>query len=231
MHWREICAAIIVTVFTTLKQLRTQKRHAMKIKTIFPAAVALLLLAACSSTRIVNTWRDPSVTVNTAKINKFLVAALLRNETVRRQVEDQMASEVPGKAVQSYKEFGLKELKESDDNYNAKLKADGFDGIVMMRIASIDSSTRFVQGGYPEYPWYYGGWRRFWGVSWTGYYEPSYYTTDKIYNIEITVYSLKNDKLIWSAISTAVNPSHDSKAFKNIAREVYRKMKQEKFLQ
>ena len=196
-------------------------------KQVLILVLGAALLASCSSTKITNSWRDPSVTVNEASISKVLVAALLKNETVRRQVEDQMASLLPGKAVQSYKVFGLKQLTEDDNVYERRLNTDGFDGIVMMRIASIDSTTRLVTGNYPMY---YGSWRRYWAASWMGYYEPSYYTTDKTYNVEVTVYSLKQNKLIWTGTSTAVNPSGSSKPYENISKEVYKKMKEQQFL-
>jgi hypothetical protein len=191
-------------------------------------SLSLMVLASCHSTKIVDSWRDPSVTINTASLKKFVVAALLKNQAVRRQVEDQMASLVPGKAVQSYQEFGIAELKENDEVYNQQLKSRGFDGIVVMRVASVDSATRYVHDNYPTY---YGSWRRYWGVSWSGFYGTGYYTTDKTYSIEVTVYSLKSDKLVWSGISAAVNPSGGSRVYKNISNEVYNKMKMEGFLQ
>ena len=196
-------------------------------KAIFSIGLIITIFTSCSSTRIVNNWRDPDTSINPVNLNKFVVAALLKNQAVRRQVEDQMASFVPGKAIPSYKEFGTNELKENDETYNQKLKAEGFDGFVIMRIASIDSSRRFVSGNYPTY---YGNWRRYWGVSWSGFYEPSYYTTEQTYNIEVTVYSLKSDKLIWSGTSTAVNPSGDSSPYNDVSKEVYKKMKNEKFI-
>lgn len=66
--------------------------------------------------------------VDTAKVRQFVIAALLKNPAVRRQVEDQIAAQFPGKAVQSYKELGENELKDDDAMYNQKLKNDGFDG-------------------------------------------------------------------------------------------------------
>ena len=72
-------------------------------KMFYVMGAALVLLMACNTPKIINSWRDPTVTIDTASLNKFMVAALLKNQTVRRQVEDQMSAMVPGKAVQSYK--------------------------------------------------------------------------------------------------------------------------------
>jgi hypothetical protein len=186
------------------------------------------LLAACGpSTRVTNSWRDPDVVVNTTEIHKFVVAALLKNQTIRRQVEDEMAAMFPGQAVQSYKELGVDELKENEDYYDAKLKNEGYDGIVVMRLVNVDNNTRYVPGSYPVY---YRSWRGYWGYSWNGFYDPGYYTTDKIYDVEVNVYSLKRNKLIWTGTTTTINPPNRGELFKNVSKAVYDKMKQEGFL-
>jgi hypothetical protein len=188
----------------------------------------MVVLAACgTSTQIVDSWRDPDVVVDTAKIHQFVVAALLKNQTTRHQVEDDIASQFPGKAVPSYKELGDAELTQDDAVYNQKLKSDGFDGIVMLRLVNVDKTTRYVPGSNPVY---YGSWRRYWRYSWTGFYDPGYYTTDKAYNVEVTVYSLLRDKLIWAANTSTVNPSGRGELFSDVSKAVVKRMKKEGFL-
>jgi hypothetical protein len=191
------------------------------------AILALLCLASCGSTKIVTSWRDPEVTVNTAQLNKFVVAALLKNQGVRRRAEDLMASYYPGKAVPSYKELGEAELKDSDDVYNQKLKNEGFDGIVIMRLLQVDRDRRYVPGDYPVY---YRSWRGFYATAWPGFYTPGYYTTDKTYSVEVNIYSFKRDKLIWSATTSTVNPSGGDALFDDVIRAVKEKMDKEGFL-
>lgn len=189
----------------------------------------ILALVACgTNTHIVNSWRDPNVTVDTANIHNFVVAALLKNQTIRHQVEDDMVALFPSKAVQSYKIFGDADLTEKDDVYNERLKKDGYDGIVMMRLVSVDKSTRYVPGMYPMY---YGSWWRYWRYSWGGFYDPGYYTTDRSYDVEVTVYSLKRDKLIWAANTNTINPAGREELFNNVAKTVLDRMKKERFLQ
>lgn len=192
------------------------------------ASTLFLLLGCGPSTHIVDSWRDPAVTVDTAKVHKFVVAALLKNQTVRRQVEDDMAARYPGKAVPSYQELGDNDLQQSDQVYNEKLKADGFDGIVIMRLVNVNNTTRYVPGNNPTY---FGSWRGYWRYSWGSFYDPGYYTTDKRYNIEVTVYSLKRDKLIWTANTTTIDPTNRVELFDEVSRVVLKRMQQEKFLQ
>jgi hypothetical protein len=187
------------------------------------------LLAACgTTTHIVSSWRDPTVVVDTTKIHQFVVAALLKNQTTRHLVEDDMAARFPGKAVQSYKVLGDAELKDSEEVYNQKLKDDGFDGVVVMQLVAVKKQTYYVPGAYPLY---YGSWRRYWGFSWAGYYDPGYYTTDKSYDVEVTVYSLNRNKLIWAATTSTVDPPGRQELFASVGKVVLDTMGREGFLQ
>jgi hypothetical protein len=193
------------------------------------AFASLLLLNACSSnTHIVSSWRDPAVTVHIDSLNKFVVAALLKNPSIRRQVEDEMAALMPGKAVPSYKEFGTTPLKDGDTSYNQKLKSKGYDGIVIMGLNAVNQRTSYV-APVPT-TMYYSSWRGNWSMSWRGYYDPGYYTTEKIYHIEVNVFSLRSDKLIWSANTSTVDPSGKSDLYSSVGQVVSQRMKKEGFL-
>jgi hypothetical protein len=188
----------------------------------------LIFLMACgASTKIVNSWRDPAVIVDTASLRKFVVAALLRSESARRRAEDKMAALNPGKAVQAYQVLGTTELKESDDFYANKLKGEHYDGIVIMRLVKVDKDTRYVPGTYPTY---YGSWRGYYGAAWGGYYDPGYYTTDRSYYVEVNVYSILRDKLVWSGITSTINPASGDELFDGVIKAVTSKMKKEGFL-
>jgi hypothetical protein len=188
----------------------------------------LCLLAACGTqTHIIDSWRDPAVSVDTANIHQFVVAALLKNNTTRHLVEDDMAARFPGKAVQSYKILGDAELRDSEDVYNQKLKAAGFDGVVMMQLVDVNKRTRYVPG---TSPYYYGSWRRYWGYSWGGFYDPGYYTTDKVFDVEVTVFSLKRDKLIWTATTSTIDPPGRQELFSSVGKAVLDRMSKEGFL-
>ena len=195
--------------------------------TIVPALIFICLASCGPSTKIVDSWRDPAVVVNTSQLNKFVVAALLKNEGVRKRTEDLMASYYPGKAVQSYKELGSSELKENEEFYNKKLKQEGFDGIVVMRIVKVDKDQRYVPGSYPVY---YRTWRGYYATVWPQYYDPGYFTTDKTYYVEVNVYSVTDNKLVWSGTTSTINPSGNTELFDSVVKAVDKRMKKEGFI-
>lgn len=197
-------------------------------KLIFIVLILGICASSCSpTTQIVNSWRDPDATVHIADIHKFVVAALLKNESTKRSTEDDMAKLFPGKAVQSYKVFGSGELREGEDFYKQKLIDGGYDGIVIMRLVKVEKDQYYVPGSYPAY---YGGWWGYYHYAYPGFYDPGYLATDKTFYVETNVYSTKRDKLIWTAITSSVDPSGREDLFDKVAKKVADKMKSEGFL-
>jgi len=197
-------------------------------KNLFIAVLIASIVSCGPSTKIVNSWRDPNTVVNTSELHKFVVAALLKNEATRREVEDKMAALNPGKAVPSYQVLGTSPLTQPDNVYMQKLKDEGYDGVVVMRLSKVDKDQRYVPGNYPTY--YTGGWRGYYGAAWGGYYDPGYYTTDKTFYVEVNVYSMPKDKLVWSGITSTINPSSGQNLFDGVISAVQQKMRDEGFL-
>ncbi len=196
-------------------------------KSICLLAILITLYSCGTSARIEKRWRDPEVTVDVSLLNKVLVVALLNNEANRRSTEDKLAELLRGKGVQSYNYFTRKTTKEEQEGLKEKLKEEGFDGVVIMRLADVDKDVQYAPGHYPIY---YG---RFWGYymnAWTTWNDPGYYKTTKRYTVETNVYSLKRNKLIWSGITTSVDPSNLDKLMNVVAMTVYKEMQREGFL-
>ena len=84
----------------------------------------LLDFFACSSpTQITSSWKDPNTSIQNPDLHKIVVAALIYDQGVRRQVEDYMASLYPGTATQSYLILGGDSLINNENEYSQKLKA------------------------------------------------------------------------------------------------------------
>lgn len=185
------------------------------------------LFFSCTTAHIEKSWRDPEVTVDVSKLNKVLVVALLNNEATRRSTEDKLVEMLKGKGVASYNYLTKDVTKDKEARVQDKLKNEGFDGVVMMRLADVEKDVQYVPGRYPAY---YG---RFWGYywnAWNAYYDPGYYRTAKTYTVETNVYSLNKDRLIWSGLTSTVDPSGVDKLMNASAKTVYNEMKKEGFV-
>jgi hypothetical protein len=203
-------------------------------KKIIFAIIALGFLVSCTSTEIVSSWKDPATTISANQIDKILFIALVKNETYRRVVEDKLVALSKGKGVASYTFVTGSNLSKTDkETITQRLKADGVDLIVIMRLVDVKDETRYVPGstmnGYGGMPGYGGYWRGYGYVA-PIYYTPGYYTTDKNYLVETNVYSVDQDKLVWSGTTSSMNPSKIDTTTAEIADAVIEKMKDEGFL-
>lgn len=198
---------------------------------MFISVISLLVLASCATTtNVENSWRDPEASVSMSKLNKVLIVALVKNDVHRRATEIQLAALLKNKGVPSstYLKGQLSTLPEG--MIKQKLKADGFDGAIILRLIDVERDISYVPGAYHTYPQYYG---RFWPYlanSWNTYYQPGYFTSTKKFTIETNVYSLKRDKLIWSGITSSIDPESMEKMIGGVTKEVYGRMKKDGFI-
>jgi hypothetical protein len=181
--------------------------------------LALLGLACSPSTTLKNSWRDPSVT-GPLSFNKILVLMLTKDGTTRRSVEDQVVARVKAnrqvEAVPSYTVLMDSDLQ--DDGHAKQIVADaGFDGAIAMRVVGVDKETTYIPGSYPS-PYY-----NFWGYydyAWPAVYDPGYLQTNTIVNIETLVYSIKDNKLVWTGTTETFNPSSLDHVVEGVAAAV-----------
>ena len=199
-------------------------------KIICLAFIAVLITSCGSSTHIVKSWRSPEVTVDMQKLNKVLVVANLKNETNRHATEDQLVAMLKGKGVASYNYLTKEILEEKESVIKQRLTNEGFDGVIIMRLADVAKDVNYIPGNFNSFPGYYN---RFWPYYWNtrnNFYQPGHYETTKKYTVETNVYSLLRDKLIWSGLTSSVDPQNVEKLMSEVAKEVYEKMKKEGFI-
>jgi hypothetical protein len=193
------------------------------------SAVVITSLVSCGpSTKIEKSWMEPGASVTPGTNNKTLVVALVKDETSRRVIEDQVAKRIGGGAVSSYTLVSTDQVKEaSEEALKQKLTDGKFTHILLMRLADVEKETSYVPGTTTGY---YGGYGRYYGYGYGMYSTPGYYTTDKNYFVETTVYSVNPDKLLWTGTTKTVNPSKIEKTVNEIADAVSEKMKKDGFL-
>jgi hypothetical protein len=164
-------------------------------KVLLPLSLIGLMAACAPSTRLQKSWTDPSVTNATVKpFKKVLVVAAFKDDASKRTAEDKIAAVVKNATpVQSYNY--LKSTDTDQKLVEERLKKDGFDGVIMMRLRAVEKSTSYTPGTY------YGGW---YGVR---YGSPGYVNVDKEFIVETNIYSIAEGKLLWSGTTSTLNPT------------------------
>jgi len=194
-------------------------------------AAALLLAASCSpSTSITSSWKDADKEIKIEQLHKVLVVALFKSETSRRTAEDKMLEYLDGKGVASYNYLDAGISAKNEDAIRDKIKRDGFDGAVTMRLVDVDKEQTYTPGNFASYPPYYRNFSGYYYRNWSYFNTPGYYSTTKTYTVEINVYSIKEEKIIWTGITKSVDPGGVDKMTTEIVQVVYKKMLKEGFI-
>jgi hypothetical protein len=198
-------------------------------KNLILSILVVSTFASCSpSTEIVKTWQEPGATVSAGPENKALIIAMVKDETSRRVIEDELIKRFNSSAVASYKILTPEMLKAADEVALGQMVTQGqYTHILLMRLADVEKETTYVPGTTTAY---YGGYGRYYGYGASMYSTPGYYTTDKNYFVETTIYSVNPNKLLWTGTTKTVNPSKIDKAVSEIADVVSAKMKENGFL-
>lgn len=199
----------------------TVQRTAFLSVTLF----ALFHLVGCSTTRIANTWKDPSFS-GPIHFNKTVTICIHPDATVRRIVEDEMVAQIGAEkgAVAGHTILSDDDRKDVK-KVKAKLQSAGFDGAVVLKLAGARSETGYGPGAGGDAPFhdYYDSATMFMSSS-----EQAY--SDTIIGVQANIYSVSDEKLIWSATVELTNPTSARQIVDDMAKAVGTELKKEKLL-
>lgn len=188
----------------------------------------LLLMISCSSTKIISSWREPNKVITNESLKKVLVVAIFDNDISSHNAEDQMVAYLNGKGVESYNYFKPSFDKKNEEVIRTKIKKDGFDGAVTMRLIDVDKEKIYTTRDIEFFPDFYLTFSGYYYRSW--YSTPGYYIETKTFTVETNVYSIKMNKIIWSGITKTTNPDGLKRMTSQIAKVVYKQMLKEGFV-
>lgn len=169
--------------------------------------ITLVFLSCGSNTSIVSSWRDPQITVAQEQFKKVLVVVLVKDEATRRVAENRIASSNPIFKT-SFQYMNGTTLNLTKEQQLKILQDENFDGVVTMRLVSKEKETNYVPGTYTGM--YYGGFDgmysgmygygfgNWYGMYSPAFYDPGYYQETTLYMVETNIFSLKQNKLIWT---------------------------------
>lgn len=186
-------------------------------KKVLLSVAAVTMLTSCGTpTSFVSTWRDPEA--QPLNFNKVLVVAFMPDEGQRRSAEDEMVKNITRvEAVPSYRIVSKEQMKDSDAT-KAKVMELGVDGVVTMRFLGRDEKLEYVPGTMSYGPSYYQPFWGYYGYASPMMYDPGYYTTTNVVRLETNIYSLADEKLIWTGHSETDDPLSLDDLIDSVAR-------------
>ena len=183
------------------------------------AAGITLILAGCASTKFVSTWKNPEAAPLSKAKGQTVVACVVTDEKyIRQGAEDALADELTKrghKGVASYTLLppGVKDevlAKAAFDKIGAK-------AVVVMRPMGASQEVSVATTTAYTSPYYGGFWGGYWGYGWGYPYSATTVQTDTVIIVETLVYSLEQNKLIWSGTSKTTSPSNVASFVKELA--------------
>lgn len=176
------------------------------------ALLAGLSLAGCSSTRLVTKWHDPQI--ERLAFTKVVALALAPQESMRRNAENALCREIRSvpctAAYRAVPEGQMQDIPAM----KAEVQRAGFDGAVVFRVVAMDEQVTYVPPTYG--PTFWG----FYAYAYPRNYAPGYSRTDTLVRVETSIYSLRQDRLLWVATTDTVNPESVAGLVEDIAHTV-----------
>lgn len=184
-----------------------------KIKYPILILLIVLFIASCgSTTAITASYKEPNAK---GDYKKVFITALTDNNAAKQNVENRISELLVSRGAATIKSVDVlppnfRKVAESKDKNLViqKIQEKGCDGIMTIALVNKENETRYVQGTsyYPAGVPYYGGFGAYYAYGYDNFYSPGYYTTDKIYYLEVNLYDATTEKLVWSAQSKTYNP-------------------------
>jgi hypothetical protein len=187
----------------------------MKKLHLFSVILLISLITGCSpSTKILGSWTSPSKPAG--GYNNIFVTAITENLLARQEVENDIDEILKREGINAASSFeiippGFVPSAATKDKIINAIKAKGHDAALTVALLDQTTETRYVPGTAMYSPMVYGGaYRSFYGYY--SYYSPAmytpgYYESDKKYYIEMNLYDLSTEELVWSSQSETTNPS------------------------
>jgi hypothetical protein len=185
-------------------------------------ALGVMTAIGCASTEMSSTWTEPSA--KGAELSKVAIVCLAKDPGLRRMAENTAAANLAGaQAVPSYQVLGNTNLRDRDA-VKQQLASQGFQGVLVMRLAGVNERVTAVPGPYDgTFDAYY---------DWAGnaVYAPGYLQTDTVVHVISNLYSLQDQKLIWSGVSETFNPESAKSFMKDVSKAVAKSLEKDRLV-
>lgn len=185
-------------------------------------------LATAASTNFVSTWKNPaggSIAEARKKVATFVLSA---DETMRLGPEESLADELRSRGTEALAGYTVLpgELAKDTEKAKAFIKKAGITGAVMVRVVGKETETRYTGGMWYSAPYYPSFWG-YWSHGWGAVYDPGYLVTDTIVSVEVLLYSVERDTLIWAGRSETTNPKELRKFIKDLVAATAKRLRKE----
>ena len=180
-------------------------------------------LAACSSTKLVESWDNEEFSGPPAQ--KLLVVGMIKDAVTRRFFERHFVEEVRNKgvdAIASYEFIPHPNDHDQKEELIRLIQQTGANAVLVAQMKGIEKDEKYVPGRLDWFPdAYYGyGFYNYYYRSYRAIYRPGYIGSDKYLKMQIRMFDVNSEKLVWAGNTRTKNPKSLVDTIQTIARKV-----------
>jgi len=210
----------------------------MKTPALLTCVFALLALAACASDGapkppkhiFETTYQDPDAKPMQVRGAKVVAAVMIKDPAARRRAEDTLAKEITALGGQGIPMYSISAdtavSKEGESKTRAAVEAVGATGLVVMRPVDVNHRSTATQtvSSNDMYGGYWGG---YYGIGWADPWvdKAPDQRVDIVITVETHVFSLPQNKLVWTGTSETTNPENAEKLVHKLAVDGVKELK------
>jgi hypothetical protein len=186
-----------------------------------------LLLVACASTTLSNSWTSPDY--KGPPLKKLMVVGVSNQPALRRTFEDEFVKDLKAvgvDAVASYT-FIPQDGQAEEARVQQAVKDAGADGVLITRFVRVDVNTQVT----PAYPpamgmGFYGGYAGAYG----GFYDPPMVTQTDTLVLETNLYGVDESHLLWSGTTQTFAPTNIKQEMQGFAKVIIGALQKHKLI-
>ncbi|MFZ2283778.1 MAG: hypothetical protein WAV86_07880 [Lutibacter sp.] len=201
--------------------------------------IGILLFSACSSTRFVDSWKNPGITSFEPK--KMLVMGMTDNLTARKIFEEKLKNAFVLRNIYAVESTDVidgtftnaKKSEQEIDEMTKKIAAQGFDTVVITSLKGVDERVNYHTEYYPTIGYRWSRFDRYYYWYQDIYYTPQYYDSYKVYNVETVIYNINEDdtkSLVWVGALNLVDPQTITSTVNEYVDKIIKQLEHEKLI-
>ena len=199
---------------------------------LFLAILMVFVLPLFAGTDIIHRWVLTGLPM--PKFTKVMVATVTENYLVRESFEDEMKRllEKNGvQAVQSYMVLPPRNEMQPGE-IRQRIKESILDGVIVVRPKDARKETEeVVTGGVWVPPPGYYTFYPYWNMAYGQFYATSWRTEENIIvRVEVNMYNVRDEKLVWSGETDTVYSKDFEKLGKEYAKTLVKQLKRDKVI-
>lgn len=186
-----------------------------------------LLLVACASTTLSNSWTSPDY--KGPPLKNVMVVGVSNQPALRRTFEDEFVKDLKAVGVDAIASYNFipEQGQAEEARVTQAVKEAGADGVLITRFVRVDVNTQVTPAHPPAMGMgFYGGYAGAYG----GFYDPPMVTQTDTLVLETNLYGVDESHLLWSGTTQTFAPSNIKQEMQGFAKVIIGALQKHKLI-